>query len=193
MDECGKWFCNIIFIVDASESMQGAKIGTVNSAIEELVPELIDISESNQDVDLYVNALKISDSVRWLFKDMCRGETFKWHDIHAGGARNIGLSLQEIDRKLCYGEFFDESRNYFKPIIFFLTDGSSEDDYKEPLNSLKKNRFFTEAIKVGVAIGSEADREFLTQFTASEDCIISVHTPESLQRWITFTEFDEDR
>lgn len=95
-----KWNCNIIFAVDASESMQGAKIGTVNSAIEELVPELIDIAESNGDVSLYINALKISSSVRWLFREMCQGENFKWHNIHAGGARNIGMALDELNCKM---------------------------------------------------------------------------------------------
>ena len=75
METPKEWICNIIFIVDASESMKCAKIGTVNSAIEELVPELMDISECNVDVSIYVNALKIGNSVRWLFKDMCCDET----------------------------------------------------------------------------------------------------------------------
>ena len=36
----------LFFVVDTSGSMSGAKIGVVNSAIEEIVPELKDISES---------------------------------------------------------------------------------------------------------------------------------------------------
>lgn len=190
MDENNKWYCNIIFIIDSSKSMQGAKIGTVNSAIEELVPELIDISTASSDVSIYVNALKIGDSVRWLFKDMCKGETFRWHNIHAGGNRNIGQSLRELDRKLRYGKFFNDSKKYFKPIVFFLTDGVSEDNYRESLNLLKKNNLFNEAIKVGVAIGSEADQDFLMEFTGFKDHIVTAHTPEILKRWIVFKELD---
>lgn len=190
MDENNKWYCNIIFIIDSSKSMQGAKIDTVNSAIEELVPELIDISELNSDVSIYVNALKMGDSVRWLFKDMCRVEIFRWHDIHVSGNRNMGQALQELDSKLRYGKFFNDSKKYFKPIVFFLTDGASEDNYREPLNLLKKNILFNEAIKVGVAIGSEADRDFLVELTGFEDHIVTGHTPEILKHRIVFKEFD---
>ena len=190
MEDNALRYCNIIFVVDASESMQGAKIGTVNSAIEELVPELRDISESNGDVALGVNALKISDSVRWLFKDICSAGDFKWHDIHAGGARNIGMAMNELNRQMSYNGFFEENKKYFKPIVIFLTDGSSDDDYRESLESLKKNPFFNRAIKIGVAIGSAADRPFLTEFTDCAEQVIEVHTPESLKHWIRFEELE---
>ena len=36
----------LFFLVDCSGSMRGNKIGTVNSAIEEVVPEIKKISES---------------------------------------------------------------------------------------------------------------------------------------------------
>lgn len=190
MDDNVLRYCNIIFVVDASESMQGAKIGTVNSAIEELVPELKDISESNADVSLGINALIISDSVRWLFKGICCAEDFRWHDIHAGGARNIALALNELNRQMSHEGFCEENRKYFKPIVIFMTDGSSDDDYREPLELLKKNYFFNKAVKIGVAIGSDADREFLTEFTDCTDQVITVYTPESLKRWIRFEELE---
>lgn len=34
MEDNALRYCNIIFVVDASESMKGAKIGTVNSVFE---------------------------------------------------------------------------------------------------------------------------------------------------------------
>ena len=36
----------LFFLVDTSGSMYGTKIGTVNTAIEEIIPELKDLSES---------------------------------------------------------------------------------------------------------------------------------------------------
>lgn len=148
--------------------------------------ELRDISESNGDVALGVNALKISDSVRWLFNGICSVEDFKWHDIHAGGVRNIGMALNELNQQLSYNGFFEEDKKYFKPIVFLLTDGTSDDDYREPLESLKKNPFFNGAIKIGVAIGSDDDRPFLTEFTDCEDKVITVYTSEALKKWIQF-------
>lgn len=183
--------CNIIFVVDASDSMQGAKIGTVNSAIEELVPEIQDIAETNGDAEIGVNVLKISDSVRWLYKGICSAGEFKWHNIHAGGSRNIGMALNELNRQMSYEGFFVENKNYFKPIVFFLTDGSSEDDYREPLELLKQNYFFNRAIRIGVAIGRDADRSFLTEFTDCADRVITVHTPEAILKTIQFVPLNE--
>lgn len=191
METPKEWICNIIFIIDASESMKGAKIGTVNSTIEELVPELMDISECNTDVSIYVNVLKIGSSVRWLFKEMCCAETFRWHDIHASGSRNTGMALDELNRKLSSDGFFDGSKKYLKPIVFLLTDGTSEDDYKEPMKVLRNNPYFNRAIRVGVAIGADADRDLLIQFTDCEDRVVTVHTPDMLKKWIYFEEFEE--
>ena len=39
----------LFFIVDASGSMDGAKMGTLNSAIEEVIPEIRKISGENAD------------------------------------------------------------------------------------------------------------------------------------------------
>ena len=39
----------LFFMVDASGSMDGAKMGTLNSAIEEVIPEIRKISAENAD------------------------------------------------------------------------------------------------------------------------------------------------
>ncbi len=59
-----QWY--FFFVVDTSGSMSGAKIGTVNSAIEEVVPELKDISESNADAQIKVATLSFSTGARWI-------------------------------------------------------------------------------------------------------------------------------
>ena len=183
--------CVIIFIIDASESMRGAKIRTVNSAIEEVITELKDIAEASCDVDLELNILKISDSARWLYNDICKIDSFKWHEIHASGDRNVGMALKELDHQLRYGRFFTYNKKYLRPIVFLLTDGSSDDDYTESLNLLENNMFFIKAKRVGVAIGIDADREFLTDFTGNEEQVITVLTPEVLKKWIQFEELED--
>lgn len=44
---------------------------------------------------------------------------------------------------------------------------------------------------MGVAIGIDADREFLTDFTGNEEQVITVHTPEVLKKWIQFEELED--
>ena len=39
----------LFFLADTSGSMEGSKIGTLNQAIEDVIPEIKDISENNAD------------------------------------------------------------------------------------------------------------------------------------------------
>ena len=45
--------CHILFLIGASESMVGSKIGSVNDAIENVLPMIREISEENPDADVY--------------------------------------------------------------------------------------------------------------------------------------------
>ena len=49
---------------------------------------------------------------------------------------------------------------------------------------LKQNNWFKYAIKVAVAIGDDANKEVLAEFTGNTEAVITVHTPEALKKWI---------
>lgn len=51
--------------------------------------------------------------------------------------------------------------------------------------------FFINAKRVGIAIGIDADREFLIDFTGNEEQVIIVHTPEVLKNWIQFEKLED--
>ena len=178
--------CVVIFVIDSSDSMSGTKIETINAAIEELVPELKLITECNDDVKIMVNALKICDTPRWLNTTPVRVDCFSWKKLHAGGKRNIGKALAELNSKLSACAFFNDDKLYLKPIIFFMTDGTSSDTFADSMRVLKENKLFESSIRVGVAIGEYADRDFLADFCDSNEHVITVHTPEALKKWIRF-------
>ena len=50
----------LFFLVDTSGSMDGDKIGSVNDAIRETVPDLQDLSDSNPDAAIKIAALPSS-------------------------------------------------------------------------------------------------------------------------------------
>lgn len=49
----------IFFLIDTSGSMEGKKIGAVNSAIEELIPDLRHLSESQADSENQTERVEI--------------------------------------------------------------------------------------------------------------------------------------
>ena len=51
----------IFFMIDTSGSMEGNKIGAVNDAVENVLPMIGEISDTNPDAEIKIAALKILD------------------------------------------------------------------------------------------------------------------------------------
>lgn len=176
----------LFFVVDTSGSMTGSKIGTVNSAIEEVVPELKDISETNADAQIKVAALEFSTGARWVTSVPIAAEDFRWNYLNASGLTDLGEACIQLDKKLSKGEFMSDATGSFAPAIFLMSDGGPTDNYTHGLEKLKQNNWFKKAIKVAVAIGDDANTSVLAEFTGNSESVITVHTPEALKKWIQF-------
>lgn len=177
----------LFFVVDASGSMQGAKIGTVNSAIEDVLPELADISAENADAQIKIAVLEFSSGARWLTPSPVDAEMFSWNYINdAQGLTDLGEACKQLNMKLSRNEFMNEVVGSFAPAIFLLSDGAPTDDYKKELQKLWDNNWFKKAIKVALAIGADADTSVLAEFTGNIESVLTVHTPEALRKMIRF-------
>jgi uncharacterized protein YegL len=177
----------LFFIVDTSGSMMGSKIGEVNSAIEEVVPELRDLSESNADAQIKIAVLEFSSGSRWLTPNgPIEAENFVWNDMDAGGVTDLGDACLKLNEKLSAKAFMQEATGSFAPAIFLLSDGGPTDDYKQGIETLKSNNWFKKSIKVAVAIGSDADKRVLEEFTGSREAVLEVHSPAMLRKMIRF-------
>jgi uncharacterized protein YegL len=176
----------LFFLIDASGSMKGSKIGAVNEAILNVVPELRDVSENNADALVKIAALAFSTGARWMYETPVEAEKFQWSYIDAGGLTDMGEAFKMLEGKLSKKEFMRETYGAFAPALFLLSDGAPTDDYKNSLEKLRKNNWFKHAIKVAVAIGDDADRDMLAEFTGNPESVLITHTPEALKRMIKF-------
>ena len=163
----------LFFVVDTSGSMGGAKIGTVNSAIEEIVPELKDISESNADAQIKVATLAFSTGAHWVDSAPVAAENFRWNYLDANGVTDLGEACNQLNEKLSRKAFMSDATGSFAPALFLMSDG-------------EQNNWFKKAIKVAVAIGEDANKTVLADFTGNVEAVITVHTPEALKKWIQF-------
>ena len=176
----------LFFVVDTSGSMSGAKIGTVNSAIEEVVPELKDISESNADAQIKVATLAFSTGANWIESAPVAAENYRWNYLDASGVTDLGEACIQLNEKLSRNAFMSDVSGSFAPAIFLMSDGEPTDNYKHGLDKLKQNNWFKKAIKVAIAIGEDANKTVLADFTGNSEAVIEVHTPEALKKWIKF-------
>lgn len=176
----------LFFVVDCSGSMSGSKIGTVNTAIEEVIPELKDISESNADAQIKIATLQFSTGARWNENSPVPAEIFRWNYLDANGLTDLGEACIQLNEKLSRNAFMSDTTGSFAPAIFLLSDGAPTDNYEHGLEKLKKNNWFKKAIKVAVAIGEDANTRVLEEFTGNIESVITVHSPEALKKWIQF-------
>lgn len=176
----------LFFVVDTSGSMMGDKIGSVNDAIRETVPDLRDLSSSNPDAAIKVAALQFDTMVRWLYPQPIDSEDFQWNDLQATGLTSLGLALDKLNEKLSKTQFLQESAGSFAPVIILLSDGAPTDDYTKGLECIKQNNWFKHAIKIAIAIGNDANRSVLTEFTGNSEAVIEVHNKSALKSIIKF-------
>jgi uncharacterized protein YegL len=174
----------LFFIVDTSGSMEGTKIGAVNTAIREVLPELKGIGGS--DVDLKIACLKFSSGCSWMHPSPVPVENFQWNNLAANGVTDFGIACKELSDKMSKDKFLSAPSASVAPAIFLMSDGEPTDDYKKGLAALQQNNWYKYAIKVAVAIGDDANIDVLTEFTGNIEAVITVHTPEALRKMIRF-------
>ena len=176
----------LFFLVDTSGSMEGDKIGSVNDAIRETVPDLQDLSNSNADAAIKIATLQFATNVQWLYPQPIDSGDFRWNDLQVGGLTSLGAALNELNTKLSKSQFLQEAAGSFAPVIILLSDGGPTDDYKRGLEGIKKNNWFKHAIKIAIAIGNDADKNVLTEFAGNSEAVIEVHNRSALKSIIKF-------
>ena len=174
----------LFFVVDTSGSMTGTKIGAVNTAIREVLPELKGIGGS--DVDLRIACLKFSSGFSWMHPSPVPVENFQWNNLSADGVTDFGAACKELSDKMSKDKFLSAPSASVAPAIFLMSDGEPTDDYKNGLAALQQNNWYKYAIKVAIAIGDDANAEVLKEFTGNVEAVITVHTPEALRKMIRF-------
>ncbi len=176
----------LFFIVDTSGSMNGSKIGTVNNAIEEVIPEIKDISRNNADAQIKIATLDFSTGAKWLDNAPVLAENYRWNYLEASGVTDLGQACLKLNEKLSTRAFMDDATGSFAPAIFLMSDGEPTDNYRDCLEKLQQNNWFKKAIKVAIAIGNDANTNVLADFTGNRESVIKVYAPTELKKWIKF-------
>lgn len=175
----------LIFIVDTSGSMGGAKIASLNTAVREALNDVGEISKANADAQIKVAALEFSSGTSWMYDKLIEAESFQWQDLIASGLTSFGAACEELNKKLSKSHgWMAEPTGMRAPAIILLSDGGPTDDWEHTLEKLKGNRWFKVACKIAIAIGDDANKQVLTKFTGSIESVITVHDVEQLKRII---------
>jgi len=178
----------LFFVIDTSSSMNGSKIGSVNTAIQEVIPAIKEVANQNTQADVKIAALEFSSGARWITENgPIEAEQFNWNFLNAEvPSTDLGAACKELDNKLSSKAFLKEATGSFAPAIFILSDGMPNDEWEKPLEKLWENNWFKVAVKVAVAIGDDADKDVLEKFTGKMERVIEVHNAKVLKQMIKF-------
>src|SRR4051794_14222018 len=86
----GRHVLHVVFVVDASGSMAGERMGSLNWAARAVVPAMQMVAAENPKVDLLVRVCRFSDGVDWPVPAPTPVERFVWTNLAAGGESCMG-------------------------------------------------------------------------------------------------------
>jgi uncharacterized protein YegL len=174
----------LFFLIDTSGSMNGEKIGAVNTAIREALNDPEFKSAGGADADILVAALEFNNGCRWITPVPQSIDSFIWNDLDADGGTDLGAACRELSAKLDRNGFLNAPGGSAAPVILLLSDGDPTDDFDSGLAVLKKNKLYNQCIRMACAIGDDANIDLLSEFTSGRESVLRVHTPEALRKWI---------
>lgn len=163
---------NLIFLLDRSRSMQGAKIAQVNQAIPKIKKFLMDIAE-NDEVNIKLRILAFNAEPQWIVGTVEHGvdiEDLFWSDLTAENISSVSKAIREASkvlsmRYLCFGRIFH-------PIVILITDGNysdEQDEYQNAVEEMKKKLVGTSCkeVVVRIALGvGDYNRQELEKFAS---------------------------
>ena len=174
---------HFIWIADCSGSMmEDGKIQTLNAAIKEAIPHMQQVASENPYAHVLVRAIAFSSGTQWHISQPTPVEQFTWTDLTAGGVTDMGHAFGLLADQLRMPPM---SERALPPVLVLLSDGQPTDDYKGALLALFEQPWGRKAVRIAIAIGSDADRDVLQRFIDHPELKpLEANSPEALVRQI---------
>jgi uncharacterized protein YegL len=155
-----------IYLIDCSGSMVGPKIETLNLAIRETISPMREVSDENPNAAVFVRVIKFSDGAQWHISQPTEIHSFRWSDLDADGVTDMGKALALAADAL---KVENMPARGLPPVLVLLTDGQPTDDFNTGLRLLLDQPWGKRAVRIGVAIGDDADLDVLEKFMGNNE------------------------
>ena len=174
---------HFMWICDCSGSMNmDGKIQALNNAIKEATPEMQKVADENPNAQVLVRALKFSNGAQWINADSSPVDKYKWMDLDADGVTDMGSAFEMVAEQLKMPPMPERA---LPPVLVLISDGQPTDDWKGGLKKLMDQPWGKKAVRIGIAIGSDADMTSLQDFIGNSELKpLNAHNPESLVKYI---------
>ena len=105
-----------------------------------------------------------------------------WDDMHADGRCDFGAAIELLVRSMVI-DFKKPAETYPLPFVLVAFSGAKcTDDYLAAVAKLNRDRRMVHAVRVGIAIGDNADFDALFAFTKSSESIFRAN--DKWMKWL---------
>ena len=152
---------HFFFVVDCSGSMAGDKMASLNYAVRSAIPAMRSAAADNPENDVLVRVVSYADKADWVSEEPVPVSSFAWKDLSAKGESAMGEALQILAKMLTSKKL---PGRQVQPVIVLLSDGLPTDDVGAGLKALEQSEYGKSALRIAIAIGSDADMPTLQGF-----------------------------
>jgi uncharacterized protein YegL len=153
---------HFIWLLDCSASMGvNGKIGQLNFAIREAIPEMQQVAKDNPAASLLVRAISFASGATWHVEDPTPVSEFSWKDLSTYGGTDMGSAFRLVAKAL---ETPPMPQRAMPPVLALVSDGQPSDDWRSGMRAIDDTAWGKRAVRVAVAIGEDADKAMLKSF-----------------------------
>lgn len=163
----------LYLLLDTSGSMEGAKIGSLNDCMSNIIIDLQEKALNGSAIEISV--LSFSREISWIYEKPKSVLDFEWKELSTGGLTPLGHACIELSNYITNYSVTGQDN-----IIILLSDGCPTDDYEEGISLLKSNPIFNQSQRYAIALGEDADYNTLFIFTESKDNIFEISNSDIL-------------
>jgi len=157
-DEVAKRPLHFFYLVDASGSMTGAKINSLNRAIREVVPEIKSALSNHPEVQAKVRAIRFASEVEWhIGPEAVDLEKFVWNDVQPSGVTSTAGAIRKLVDAL---DIEQMPRRGYPPVCILISDGfctDGEEEYDSAIASLNGIPWGKKAVRLSIGVGNEGE------------------------------------
>lgn len=173
----------VILLLDRSGSMtQEAKIDVLNDAVQRMIVHLADDDVGLTEVHLA--AIAFGDEEATLHTPFTPARQVRWGALRASGRTPMGAALDAAVAMIEDREQVS-SRSY-RPTLVLVSDGMPTDDWAGAVERFTASERASKAHRFALAIGADADRELLGEFTGPEGRLMEAHEADEIRKFFRF-------
>jgi uncharacterized protein YegL len=175
---------HFIVMADCSGSMKGEKMQALNYALRSMLPHLVTWERDQVQAQLLVRVLAFATVPRWHVRDPVPVADLLagWRNLEYvhQGRTNMGTAFGVTAEVLRPGRL---ERRALRPAILLITDGLPTDPaggFETGLGELLSTPAGRSALRVGVAIGRDANSEPLNRFRSPDTPILVADSTDDI-------------